>query len=141
MRFLIILLLCTFVACQIDYEKKIRDFFTKHGKIILDPSKLLKARELLKKAIDRVEAHNKAFLSGAAPYQMDLYDFSDEDPIEVVNQKCKTQVPRTARALRQTAQSLSSFPAGPISKDWRSELLPIVDQEVTINQLTNKNYL
>lgn len=130
MKLLIILSLCAVVACQIDYDRKILDFFTKHGKHILDPFRLLRAREHLKKIIDRIEAHNKAFLSGQAPYLMDLYEFSDEDPFEVLNQKCKTQVPRNSRALREATQTPASFPTGPSSKDWRSFLLPIVDQGV-----------
>jgi hypothetical protein len=142
MKLLIILSLCAFVASQSDYEKLIIDFFTKYGKTIMNPLELIMARANLKNAIELIEAHNKAFLSGVVSYQMGLYDFSDEDPEVVVNQRCQTQVPPTTRAwfdwpLLDPRYWLElrnpTLPAGSTSIDWQSYVLPVVDQGVSLN--------
>lgn len=126
MKFLIFLSLLTLTSCKNDHEKKINEFYQKHGKKFNDPAKLAKSREHLIKSIERVEANNAAFLRGEVDYEMDLYNYSDENPDEILSQKCGTQRPPSARALT----GVPSFPTGPAAKDWKPFLLPVVDQGV-----------
>jgi hypothetical protein len=60
---------------------------------------------------------------------MGEYEFDDRDTQLVIAEKCRTQLPATARALPQTS-ALPTFPAGPASTDFRANMQPVIDQGV-----------
>jgi C1A family cysteine protease len=74
-----------------------------------------------------IVAHNERFAKGFEDYKMDVYEFNDENLDDVVARLCKTIVPVGSAFIQQAFPN--QLKAGPAEKDWRSTLMPVVNQK------------
>jgi hypothetical protein len=85
--------------------------------------------------LDKIEAHNEKFKKGEEDYEMGEYEFDDEDPEEVLLQKAGAKRPKNSSAAtkapkKRTTVKPKSQTASNSTVDWRSVMLPDVDQKV-----------
>lgn len=120
-----------------DRGKMWQDFCQSNRKVYNCEASTQTAKQNFLANVEIVDKHNVGFAAGNLPYQMALYEFSDLTHDEVLKALCRTEVPRTTRALVQSTltdkQAAALFPAGPKSLDLRSSCLPVVNQKVNSN--------
>lgn len=144
MKFLIILVLCASCHSQFpppdfgkimndlttNYEKMWKEFVTNFQKIYVNPFQETLAKFNVIASIDRIIKHNMNWAANVTSFTMGLYEFSDLPIEDAIKLLCSTKLPPLSAANPQVSQSVAAFPNGPASKDWRSVLLPVVDQGV-----------
>lgn len=134
----VILSYCIFLASsQVisqDREDEWQEYMKKHEKSYNCEVAKAKARSNFLANIEEVDKHNSAYAAGNVSYRKALYHFSDMHHKEVLNMLCGAELPKSTRALSQTRhtseEAATLFPEGPASIDWRSSLLPVLDQKV-----------
>lgn len=129
----LLILFITLTSAQLDFEKRFKEFqdkFKKNYSGLLNMTE--KARTNFMNKLKTIEDHNNKFARGEVSFKMDSYEFDDEDPLETIAKLCQTQMPSVLIPSFFQYSANTSRP-GPAEVDFRSLLMPVVNQKVAAN--------
>lgn len=122
-------------------NKKWQQFKEKYQKAYIDQHRATEAERNYLDNIVEINKHNSDYAAGKATYTMAVYPFSDLPYESALDMLSGTELPSETGIAFTALSTLTDiavdvlFPAGPVSKDWRSICLPVVDQKVTVLKL------
>lgn len=116
----IFILLCLVAAVADDFG----EFQKKRGRKYKNAEQALQAEGHYKRHKKFFDEHNARFEAGEVTFTVGDNEFTDRNDTEVIDELCKTVPPRGERAV----QAPNTFPAGAASRDYTSQMPPIVNQ-------------
>lgn len=116
----VFILLCLVAAVAADFG----EFQKKRGRRYKNDEQALKAEGHYKRHRRFFDEHNARFQAGEVTFTVGDNEFADQNNTEVIADLCKTVLPRGERAV----QAPNTFPAGAASRDYTSQMQPIVNQ-------------